>query len=580
MPQSGWQQFSHFLLPEYFPRLTTCHMCIQRFVPYANFTYIAHKLHVGKHPGIVEMYADITDDIPFAYVQQSCISTHHICSFPMNYPDNFVSEEDKNLVNILKKSKQSSEAPRGIWLFGIDLKIATSSSLEGSGINSKTYCLLLQDGIPELWILGCLRCLAPGDKDERYLISKPNLSSHQWVLRYTTTKTQVDTMQRCGNACGTIGWGSEIECLVARLYTSTQRISLYSSNFAGYAYTTLTMTHSQPNKNACLFCVRSLIGPHVEHTRASLFVLTGADIPISEIRASCSKERAPCMKIDDKNDQIPRDLSNFKSSQYTIEESSATFSMQEWSSPYHCVHHSFTLAHRLMYGKLMHTTDVGLGQSEGIRTCWRCIMETAHPEIIAKALADYRLTSKRSALLFFSQPLDVQTFAIRCVRLCKLFTGLSKGICEYLQDIEKHSSEHNSPSDHTLQPLSEPTRTNTKTAFIKAISHLKSEPSDGFIWFLQFEIMGEGKSDGSFKNVAFCIAAVSNTYVVSTVSGYILTSRFDSTHVLRVCENVKISKIIFYEKLKMDFDSQPLSFAAIKSVLELAKTPQVSFLQR
>ncbi|KAL0583653.1 hypothetical protein ABG067_006466 [Albugo candida] len=448
-------------VPEYFPRLTTCHMCIQRFVPYANFTYIAHKLHVGKHPGIVKMYADITDDIPFAYVQQSCISTHHICSFPMNYPDNFVSEEDKNLVNILKKSKQSSEAPRGIWLFGIDLKIATSSSLEGSGINSKTYCLLLQDGIPELWILGCLRCLAPGDKDERYLISKPNLSSHQWVLRYTTTKTQVDTMQRCGNACGTIGWGSEIECLVARLYTSTQRISLYSSNFAGYAYTTLTMTHSQPNKNACLFCVRSLIGPHVEHTRASLFVLTGADIPISEIRASCSKERAPCMKIDDKNDQIPR---------------------------------------------------------------------------------------------------------------------LSKGICEYLQDIEKHSSEHNSPSDHTLQPLSEPTRTNTKTAFIKAISHLKSEPSDGFIWFLQFEIMGEGKSDGSFKNVAFCIAAVSNTYVVSTVSGYILTSRFDSTHVLRVCENVKISKIIFYEKLKMDFDSQPLSFAAIKSVLELAKTPQIETL--
>lgn len=174
----------------------------------------------------------------------------------------------------------------------------------------------------------------------------------------------------------------------------------------------------------------------------------------------------------------------------------------------------------------------------------------------------------------------MQTFAIRCVRLCKLFTGLSKGICEYLQDIEKHSSEHNSPSDHTLQPLSEPTRTNTKTAFIKAISHLKSEPSDGFIWFLQFEIMGEGKSDGSFKNVAFYIAAVSNTYVVSTVSGYILTSRFDSTHVLRVCENVKISKIIFYEKLKMDFDSQPLSFAAIKSVLELAKTPQVSFLQR
>lgn len=506
-------------------RLSTCHRCIQHFVPYANFTYGAIKddendAKKESKSGILRMYADITDDIPFTYIEQSCNRGRKICSKLISNPDDFVPEEDKKLVNILRKTvrmgrDESSEAPRGIRLFGFDLNIRVSDAannreIRSSGLDSRTYCLLLRKNIPELWILGCLRCLAPGDNDERYLISNPSTRNHQWVLRYTTIETQEDIMHRCGNSCGTIGWGSEIHWLVRHLYTSTQGVSSYISSFVYH--------------NTELF-------------------------------------------------------------QHTIRQSGTTSSIQKWSSLYHCVHHSFSTKSRSEYEDLVYTSNKKKSEVRGMTTCSRCLMSTVDWVVIKKALENFRLTSKRSALLFFSSPLDVQTFAIRCVKLCKFFNGLSENVCHFLREIEKLLPKDKAPSvtesrifdgaaqrhsslmtDHSLSPL--PIQTNAEATLISAISHLESDPSEDSVWFFEFDIT-DGEKDGAFRKLAFCIAAVSNTYVLSSVSGYILTGRFEYSHVMRVCENRKISKVIHYRKLKVGFDLQPLNFEVVATILDL-----------
>lgn len=509
-------------------RLSTCHRCIQRFVPYANFTYAVIKDDENdskreSNSGILRMYADITDDIPFTYIEQSCGKDRMICNKLISNPDEFVPEEDKKLVNILRKTvrmgrDESSEVPRGIQKYSFDLNKPVSDAandhfleeVRHSGLNSKTYCLLLGENIPELWILGCLRCLDPGDKDERSLVSKPSIKNHQWVLRYTTFETQEDIMHRCGNSCGTIGWGSEIHCLVRHPDTSIQGVTSYISSF------------------------------NVYH--------------------------------------------NTKSFQHTPGESGATSSIQKWSSPYHCVHHSFSLASRLSYEVKLHTRYKKVARGDEIPLCSTCLMATVDSEVIENALKNPRLTSERSALLFFSSPLHVQNFAIKCAKICNFFTGLSESICDFLQDIEKLSQEYkatlvtkppmadvmaqkipSSAAYPSFIPVLEPAT--AKYPFTGAVSDLRSEPSESSVWFLQFAIR-EGEDEEAFKKLAFCIAAVSNTYVLSSVSRYILTSPFEYDHVLRVCEEFDIIDVIFYKMLAVDFDLQPMSFEAVAAVLD------------
>lgn len=549
-------------------RLAICHRCIQRFVPNAKFTFAFIKDHENysereSECGLLWMYADITDDIPFTYIEQSCPDIRKICSKLISDPRYFVPEEDRKLVTILKKtarrSDKSNGSPRGIQKYSFDLNIPASDDANNHFLeevrHSKTYCLRLEKNIPELWILGCLRCLDPGDKDKRSLVSKPSTKNHQWELRYTTFETQEDTMIRCGNSCGTIKWNSDIDCRVSDVGTSTQGVYSYSD---AYHDTELKRKHSD----------RSINNRHAEHIEAPP---TKLNDPLSS-----NLERK----------QILSGHFNFKSSHHTTRESKTASSIQEWSSPYHCVHHSFSLASRLPYERKMHTRYKKVARGDDIPMCSTCLMAFVDSEVMRNALENPRLTSERSALLFFSSPLHAQNFAIKCAKICNFFTGLSEIICAFLQDIEKLSQEYKAilvtkppmadviaqkiPSlaaNHSLLPVLEPA---TATyPFTGVVSDLRSESSEGSVWFLQFAIR-EVEDDKAFKHLAFCIAAVSNTYVVSSVSRYIITSPFEYSHVLRACEEFDIIDVIFYKNLAVGFDLQPMNFEAVAAVLDLS----------
>lgn len=497
-------------------RLSSCHRCIQRFVPHASFMYAFSKdaeNYSGREsdPRVLQMYADITDDIPYTYIEQSCFRGRKICSNLISYPGDFLPEIDKKLKNISKKtvggSHESSEASKGIRLFGFDLNMrvrdtANNKEMQSSGLSSKKYCLLLEEYIPDLWILGCLRCLAPGEKDERYLIPEPSLRYHQWVLRYTTFESQKDTMHRCGYSCGTIRWGSKIHCRVTPVDTLTQGVSSYISNFAVYHDTELKRKNSEPNKQICVSCAQSTIDHHADHIKTSL-----------------NKQNDPRSSIQ-KGKQIFSNFSDSKSFHHTARESGATSSIQKWSSPYHCVHHSFALNYRLEYKELVDTSSKKKSESQSMATCSRCLMSTVDSVVIKNALKNSRLTSRRSALLFFSSSLDVRSFAIRCVKMCKFFNGLTEDVCHFLWEKEKLLPETKAPSvtesriidgknqgnlslieDHSLPSLLR--QKNREAIFRSAISHLESNPSDS-VWYFEFDIV-EGERMGHSETWRFAL---------------------------------------------------------------------------
>lgn len=91
--------------------------------------------------------------------------------------------------------------------WGSNKVLERQKSHDSDIVQATTHCLLLLKNLPELWMLGCLRCLAPGDEDKRYFISPPGVKECQFALRYTTTKTPEEVDQNCMSACGPIRWG-------------------------------------------------------------------------------------------------------------------------------------------------------------------------------------------------------------------------------------------------------------------------------------------------------------------------------------------------------------------------------------
>nr|CCA22691.1 AlNc14C164G7840 [Albugo laibachii Nc14] len=189
----------------------------------------------------------------------------------------------------------------------------------------RTHCLLLQENLPELWILGCLRCLAPGKNDERYLVSKPATANQQWALRYTSTAKREDVLHKCSSSCGIVLWGSEIHCLVARLYNFTQAETSHSASFAGFDYFELRVEHMKSNMQMCSSCVRSNIDSHFENT---------------EENKTHSSIFTKFLQQEDR--KMPTDLSNFSrrlfSDPLQFEKSSVSASEKGWTTQYHCVH--------------------------------------------------------------------------------------------------------------------------------------------------------------------------------------------------------------------------------------------------
>ena len=98
-------------VPDYYQRALACRKCLQRFAPHGNFTFdfcyktISDLKRIQKYDK-VEMFADITNDIPFALVSASC-SHHNVCSRIHNRDESTLIRERK-ILNILTRTEGSA----------------------------------------------------------------------------------------------------------------------------------------------------------------------------------------------------------------------------------------------------------------------------------------------------------------------------------------------------------------------------------------------------------------------------------------------------------------------------------------
>nr|CCA26793.1 AlNc14C415G11483 [Albugo laibachii Nc14] len=723
----GYAYEIHMPVPYTVKRIGNCHKCIQRFVQHANFTYDLRDSKIPAASVSLEMFADVTDDIPFSFIQQSCIRPADACiTITQN---TYGSEEQRKLVHILRERIRNSDkrndglnkvqlsdvhigdkesrdksknALKKVRLFGVDISvegekeadayasdnmskeaqsqganldgvvdndernaasqdapnyspsvkdnackgaqvlsanldgIASSdrskhasnnlfilgadsrrkrskrecnddskiSRVDGASVQKKlklsTYCLLLKVNLFELWIHACLQCLSPGGEDERYLISKPSSVSHQWALRHTSPESPHNTAQKCSASCGTIRWGSETSCLVARLYSTAQVDS--APGLAGYHYFQLNVDYLPRNKDGCLSCVRSTVTPLVEHTEgaSNFFGLTNQTVSLSKFAETCVVKDAVCKTFRETKKQISAHLSNFvllSPGEHGVGESCSTSPQKKWSTPYQCLH--FMSHSRYPVDIYRYPVDLTSAKSMDesfFSPCLNCLLKDIGNDDIYTTLKSliqsFQPTSPTSSLVFFSKAIYVQELAVQCEVSCEWVSGLSSEMCNYLVNMiatkrtrnnsaevrvkastsssaesskktERHCNNvcqeyHISASSHVFLPSSRKGKTNVHDA----IQRLSNSSPTGSVWFIQFE-KGESEKGQVFRNMALCIATVSNAYVISSVSWYVLVSRLDFTHLDTVCELSNDIEVSGYESMDLGFDPHPLKFSCI-----------------
>ncbi|CCI43445.1 unnamed protein product [Albugo candida] len=233
------------------------------------------------------MFAEITDDIPYGYIGTNCHDVKNKCTLIKGQKFN-VPVEDKKLYNILAKAEGSADA-RGdmsrrvqssriqskremkkLRLFGVDIDsgasdshdalerisynahVSAGESSEGNelayGGKDTTHCLLLPNYLPEIWMLGCFRCLAPGDEDKRYFVSTPGWKDYQFAL-YTTTETREKVEENFS------------------LYASIHSESSDSASFPDFSYFELQVTHMDNKMEGCVHCIGSIVGLDFQYVR-------------------------------------------------------------------------------------------------------------------------------------------------------------------------------------------------------------------------------------------------------------------------------------------------------------------------
>nr|CCA24492.1 AlNc14C242G9497 [Albugo laibachii Nc14] len=128
---------------------------------------------------------------------------------------------------------------------------------------------------------------------------------------------------------------------------------------------------------------------------------------------------------------------------------------------------------------------------------------------------------------------------------------------------------HISASTHFFLPPSE--EGVEKTKLREAIEKLRDVSLVDAVWLLQFE-NGEGRLEGAFRDLAFCIAAISNSYAVSIASLYILMSPFEYTHLESLCTVRDNIKATVYKRVEMGHLPQPLDFGSIAISLGFDKS--------
>nr|CCA22690.1 AlNc14C164G7839 [Albugo laibachii Nc14] len=88
-------------IPDYYQNAVACRKCIERFAPHGNFTFdffykSISELETNQKYDKVEMFADITNDIPFAHVSKSCHG-YGRCPRIFNWDDSTLKDERKIL---------------------------------------------------------------------------------------------------------------------------------------------------------------------------------------------------------------------------------------------------------------------------------------------------------------------------------------------------------------------------------------------------------------------------------------------------------------------------------------------------
>ena len=103
---------------------------------------------------------------------------------------------------------------------------------------------------------------------------------------------------------------------------------------------------------------------------------------------------------------------------------------------------------------------------------YESVFESAALDTIVEAV-NYRRTSRRSSLLFFSQAVYVEEIARSCWHTCELVSRLSDSMCEILR-----STENVQPKDTEISTVTHPSfpsHPNVEQPFRHAIQHLQAE---------------------------------------------------------------------------------------------------------
>ncbi|CCI10382.1 unnamed protein product [Albugo candida] len=523
---------------------------------------------------VLLMYADITDDIPYDYISRSCSNDGKAC-YKM---DDSVNRgiENKKLVNVVKelfikidpvpeearhtvsKMERKGSTTR---LFGVDLAAdisksersdalkrarlsdfdpnhntekdqtgdaSTSVGIFKYGIEQSTkHCLSLKNFLSEFSVLVCLQCLDPGEKDERYLVSFPDKKEHRWALRYTSSEDPKRTMKKCGSLCGDITWGSQDHCLAAHIDYNTGPSSALLANVETLL---VVVKYRHTEKEACLRCVRPILKPVVEHNgdddMHSVF-------PVSQevfrsywwnLLTPCSNH---CIEVKSESRHLSKSLSDFYELDSLKPESGYAQSEEESTTSYFCMY-------------------ISKRPPRNVEGCLNCLKGS---KLYKSQNNDVWGTSDASRLIISPKALRVQELAIECSKSCGWLAGLSKPVCDFLQRMAKVHRAYCTES-RQVQP---------EQQFVNVIKSLQAGP---FLWYLQFE-NDDADMKIAFRELAFCIAVVTNAYVVSVTSCYLIVSPFKSEHVKSICnipDIIRIADLIYVDSGSF---SQPLSFQSV-----------------
>lgn len=576
-----------------------CRKCLERFIPHANFTYnlLPEDDSQASSSLNLKMIADIADAIPIALITSTCQGSD-LCLNIKEYdaPTKFrlfgVDMDVKEKEIWAGNSGYTAEGfPQQAVFAGASSRGEQSHSdfyeaFTSAESNRPTHCVLLRmDNFYEMWMHACLQCLAPNELVSRFSLSNEKHTSYHWLLRFASEDRSQTIAIRCTGTCGTIRWGSTDDCLVAELYTMT--LKKYYMELAQYTYTRLDVKYSPMKKDSCLNCLLTIVDSLVPDAvgENNFRGIMRLQVSQSNLDSACRKTREFCSEIDQTARVTKNPLKNFKEELPTddsLKESKAISRRSTWTSLHQCMHIVF----RAQKPEDLYRYPIVPDGGEQDHTiffpeCLTCLLKVIgdeKPHInMHKLVHHFQPTSHASALVFFRQTLHVHGMAIWCQESCIWVTGLSDSMCAFTMSmvptvkastsVNVFEGKYYAASSHIFAPNS---RSSKKLGLLGALKLLRKNMPSDIVWFIQFENR-QSVEEKVLEKLMFCIAAVSNVYVLSTASWYILTTPFDYMHAETLCNLPEGIQVVFHERLPTGLNSQHLNSFSITSILKFSR---------